>query len=177
MDAAMASGDGKILAITSDAPFIDSKAVDSFLADATAANADFCYPIIPMDIYNLEFADAKRTTLKLRDGVFTGGNMMLLSSEYVRKNRDAVMAAYAARKDVLGLGKMLGWGLLFKIILSQTISPKLLSVAELEAGVSRLLGEGAVAKAIVTQHASIGADVDKPDDVLFARRHMETKVG
>jgi hypothetical protein len=125
-----------------------------------------------MDAYNREFAGMKRTTLKLRDGHFTGGNMVLMNPVTLTNNRELIMRVYAARKDVLALGRMLGWGLLTRIVLSQLAFPNLLTVAELEQGIARLLGPGAVVKAIVTQHASIGTDVDKPDDVAYAQQRL-----
>lgn len=159
----------KVLIVTSDIPFITSVAVDDFLKQALDSGADFCYPIIPMETYRKTFGSMKRTTLKTAKGEFTGGNIMLLSRSYVTDHSKTIDDAYAARKDILKLGGMLGWGLLLKVVLSQLIVPKILSVAALEAGVSHLLGHGATARAIVTEHASLGTDVDKPDDVKAAK--------
>ncbi|MDR3709086.1 MAG: nucleotidyltransferase family protein [Capsulimonadaceae bacterium] len=161
-----------VLVVTSDIPFITSAAVDDFVVRANAAPVDFGYPIIPMDAYNREFAGMKRTTLKLREGRFTGGNMVLLSPDRLVKNKDLVMKAYAARKDVLALGRMLGWGLLVRIVLSQVAFPGLLTIAQLETGIGRLMGAGSVARAVITEFASIGTDVDKPDDVAYARERL-----
>ncbi|HEY3330518.1 MAG TPA: nucleotidyltransferase family protein [Capsulimonadaceae bacterium] len=172
LDAAAPPPGDRALVVTSDIPFITPEAVDDFVTRAAATDGDFCYPIIPMDAYNREFGDMKRTTLKLRDGHFTGGNMVLLNPERILANKHVVMAAYDARKDVFALGKMLGWGQLFRIILSQVAFPNLLSVAELEVSISKLFGEGASARAVVTEFASIGTDVDKPDDVAFARQRL-----
>jgi GTP:adenosylcobinamide-phosphate guanylyltransferase len=176
IEAASTDSSIPVLTATSDAPFINTSAVDDFLSAALAVNADFCYPIIPMDAYVGEFAGAKRTTLKLKDGCFTGGNLMLIRPERMIQNKAAITSAYKARKDVLALGKMLGLGFLVKIIVSQTISPNFLTVAELEAGIARLLGDGATAKAIITTHPSIGADVDKPSDVEFARQYFKSRI-
>ena len=96
----------------------------------------------------------------------------MMNPVMLTNNRELIMRVYAARKDVLALGRMLGWGLLMRIIVSQLAFPRLLSVAELEVGVARLLGPDAIVKAVVTQYASIGTDVDKPDDVEFARDRL-----
>jgi GTP:adenosylcobinamide-phosphate guanylyltransferase len=163
----------RVLIVTSDIPFLTAEAVDDFLRQGLATPADFSYPIIPMDAYNREFAGMRRTTLKLRDGHFTGGNLVLLNPETLSNNRELIMRAYAARKDVLALGRMLGWGLLGRIVVSQLAFPNLLSVSDLELGVARLMGPGSVVKAVVTQFASIGTDIDKPGDVLFARERLK----
>ena len=177
LDTAQPAKGDRALVVTSDIPFISAVAVDDFVARAKASDGDFCYPIIPMDAYNREFAGMKRTTLKLRDGHFTGGNMVLMNPERIQQNREIVLRAYGARKNVLALGHMLGWGLLCRILLSQIAFPNLLSVAELEIGVARLFGPGAPARAIVTEHASIGTDVDKPDDVAYAVEWLATRGG
>jgi 2-phospho-L-lactate guanylyltransferase (CobY/MobA/RfbA family) len=160
----------RALIVTSDIPFISSEAIDDFVIRALAADADLCYPIIPMEIYRKEFAALKRTTLKLSEGEFTGGNIMLMSCDYIKNHQETILQAYGARKDVLKLGSMLGWGLLLRIIVSQIIAPKSLDIASLENGVSNVLGHGAKAKAVITQFASLGTDVDKPNDVIEAKR-------
>jgi len=52
----------------------------------------------------------------------------------------------------------------------------MLSLQHLEAGVSRLIGNGATAKAIVTPYAEIGTDVDKPEDVAAAEAVFKNSV-
>jgi CTP:molybdopterin cytidylyltransferase MocA len=170
---ALPEGTERALIVTSDIPFIKADAVNDFVIRALAAKADLCYPVIPMEIYRREFAAMKRTTLKLSEGEFTGGNIMLMSCSYVREHQQTILQAYAARKDVLKLGGMLGWGLLLRIILSQTVAPRLLNIPLLEHGVSNLLGHGASAKAIITSFASLGTDIDKPGDVVEARRLLQ----
>jgi len=160
----------RVLTVTADIPFLSAGAVDDFVANGSAGGAHLCYPIVPMDAYNRIFGAMKRTTLKLRDGHFTGGNIMLLDAHLMTDKADRIRDAYAARKNVFRLGAMLGPGLLFKILISQAIAPGALSVAELEAGVSRLLGDNYRAAAVVTQYPEIGTDVDKLEDVEFARR-------
>ena len=132
-----------------------------------ATGADFCYPIIPIAVCQAQFPQMQRTTLKVREGTFTGGNLMLLNRRAVADASGddparlrGPQAAPAARRDA-GLGAAgpdrAGAG----------VSPGLLPVATLEAGVSRLLG--CRAAAVVTQFAEIGTDVDKPEDVAAAR--------
>jgi GTP:adenosylcobinamide-phosphate guanylyltransferase len=170
LDAAGVGSETSALMVSSDIPFITGPAIDDFVAAALIAAADFCYPIIPMERYNREFAGMKRTTLKLAEGEFTGGNVMLVNAGFLLANRDAVKQAYAARKSVLRLGRMLGLSLLARILVSQLIAPSLLNVPTLEAGVARIVG-GSV-RGIVTPHPSLGTDVDKPEDVEFARMRL-----
>jgi CTP:molybdopterin cytidylyltransferase MocA len=174
--AALPNETQRVLIVTSDIPFITAEAIDDFVGSAIKSGADLCYPIIPMKLYREEFAGLKRTVLKLAEGEFTGGNIMLMSCAYVREHEQTILQAYSARKDVFRLGKMLGWGLLLKIVISQTIAPNLLNISSLERGVSNLLGHSSTAKAIKTNYPSLGTDIDKPDDVVQARKIFETRI-
>jgi GTP:adenosylcobinamide-phosphate guanylyltransferase len=158
-----------LLLVSSDIPFIKPSEVDSYIADSIATGADFCYPIIPMADYRRRFAQMKRTTLKLREGEFTGGNIMLVRAGVILQNPDSIHKAYAARKSPLALGKMLGWGLLTRILVSQIAAPNLLAIPLLENAIGRLLG-GVTARAVITTSASIGTDIDQVEDVEIARK-------
>lgn len=160
--------DGNVLVVTSDIPFITADAIDDFVRLSTAKRAALCYPIISMKLYNGRFSEMKRTTLKLREGTFTGGNAIVVNAGLLLSNRTVISEAYAARKSIFKLGAMLGPALLIRIVLSQLVAPRLLTLAQLEAGVSGLLGSGVAASAIITKYPELGTDVDKPDDVRAA---------
>ena len=162
----------RLLISTSDIPFLTPAAVDDFVAQSLAADADFGYAIIPIVRCHEAFPQMKRTTLRLREGVFTGGNLMLVNPDYVLGRQETILRAYAARKRVGQMGAMLGWGLLARILVAQTIAPRALTIPMLEAGVARLLGAGCRARAVVTQYAEIGTDIDSPADVALAREML-----
>jgi GTP:adenosylcobinamide-phosphate guanylyltransferase len=169
LESAGSQPDESVLMVSADIPFVSSEAIDDYAARAAEAHADFCYPIVPMAEYNRQYPTMKRTTLKLREGEFTGGNIMLCRAGVLTANPGAVRAAYAGRKSVFRIGGMLGWGLLLRIAVSQLAMPSLLNIPLLEQAIGRILGAGATARAIITNHASIGTDVDKPEDVIAAR--------
>lgn len=167
------TGEQPVLVVTSDIPFLTPHSVEDFVARAMATGAAFCYPIIPIAACQARFPQMRRTTLKVREGQFTGGNLMLLHPRSVEEHRETILSAYAARKRPLQLGRMLGWGLLARVALAQMLTPRLISVSALETGVSRLLG--CRAAAVVTEFAEIGTDVDKPEDVAAARSLLATE--
>ena len=162
------ASEGNVLIVTADIPFITSEGIDDFVDKATAAHSTLCYPIISMTDYNMRFPGLKRTTLKTKEGTFTGGNIMLVEAQGLQSSKQIIQEAYAARKSVTKLGAQLGLPLLMRVLVSQLIAPSVLSIQHLEAGVSRLIGNGATAKAITTPYAEIGTDVDKPEDVVAA---------
>jgi GTP:adenosylcobinamide-phosphate guanylyltransferase len=176
LDAA-ADGAGSVLVATSDIPFLTDKSVDDFVRRALQRDADLCYPIVSMDDYNKRFPQMKRTTLRLREGTFTGGNIMLLNPGFVREQRALVERAYAARKNVFAIGGMLGPVLLARIVLSQAIYGGLLNIPTLERAVGKLLGGQCRAAAVITSYAEIGTDVDKVDDVRVAEEILSVRGG
>ncbi len=167
--ARQSSPDSRILVSTSDIPFLTPASVDDFVAQSLVADADFCYPIVPIDICRAAYPQMKRTTVRLREGTFTGGNLMLINPDFVLTQRDTLARAYAARKHPLQLGAMLGWGLLARLLIAQTLAPSVLTIPQLEQGVARLLGHGCRARAIPTRYPEIGTDIDSPEDVALAR--------
>ncbi len=170
--AAEAGGTGgdRVLISTSDIPFLTSEAVEDFLTRAVQSGADLCCSYVPVALCYVRFPDMKRTAIKLREGPMTLGNLMLVNPRFLLANQETIARAYAARKSPIQIARMLGLGLLARLLLAQLLAPSLLTVGALEQSVSRLLGVGARAAGIRSEYPEIGTDVDKPNDVAITRR-------
>jgi len=156
----------QVLVLTADIPFITPTSIKTILANAPIA--DFVYTVIPMEICRAAFPDAKRTSLKTSDGEFTGGNIVLINPEFVRKNEAVIRESFERRKDVLALGKLLGPDVILRLLFSR-IFPGLLRVSILEQAVSRLVGNASV-RALIVNDAAVGTDIDSAADVTMARK-------
>ncbi len=159
-----------VLVMSSDIPLITAEAVDDFVGRALATEADMCYPIITRESCEDKYPGLKRTCLKTKEGTFTGGNIMLVSPAFLRRNEQQIANAYAARKKPFALARIIGVGVLMRAILSQLFFPGLLSVSMLERVVSRML-RGQVL-AIQTDYPEIGEDVDKASDLEAVRAFL-----
>ncbi len=167
--AAEANGyQGRVLVTTSDIPFLTPESVEDFVRRGLESGADFCCPFVSLALCRERFPEMKRTAIKLREGRFTLGNIMLVNPRFLLTHQDTIQRAYDARKSPVQMARLLGLSLLGRLVLAQTISPALLTIQTLEEGVSRLMG-GCRAVGIETQYPEIGTDVDKPDDVAIAR--------
>ena len=167
-----AAGDGeRVLVSTSDIPFLTAEAAEDFLTRALATGADLCCSYVPLALCRAKYPEMKRTSVRLSEGRFTLGNLMLVSPRFLRAQEGVVTAAYAARKSPAAVARLLGGGLLLRMVGAQLFVPSLLPVGALEAGVSRVLGGRAVG--ICSAYAEIGTDIDKPADVALARRLLE----
>lgn len=155
------AGDGRpTLLSTSDLPLLEPEAAATFIASALATGADFCYSIIPKDVMEAAYPGGRRTYARVRDGTFTGGNLMLLNPAVADACAERARAFLAARKSPLRLALLLGPGFLLQLVLGR------LGVADLERKVSGLFG--VTARAVVVRHASVGMDVDKLSHLRLA---------
>lgn len=153
---------GPVLLVSSDIPLLTAEAVDDFVARALPLGADLVYPIVPRPRCEARYPGLKRTYLKTADGVFTGGNIMLMRPDFLQRSQDAIAQAYAARKQPLKLARMIGIGVLARTLVGQIV-PGALKVSTLERAVSRALAANVVA--LVSDYPEIGEDVDKPSDL------------
>ncbi len=155
-----------VLLATADLPFLTGEVVAAFVRNAMAlaakTNSGMIYPIVPVSVCYARFPGIRRTALRLKEGKFTGGNLVLVRPQFLLSQRVQIAQAYAARKSPLRLAHMLGPGTVGRVLGSQIVSPRLLSVPQLEARISRLLG-GPV-NALWCEHAEIATDLDRPAD-------------
>lgn len=147
---------GSFLLVTADLPCLTTAALEDFVrrADVKAA---FNYPVIPVRLCDEAFPGMKRTTLRLKDGEFTGGNIALMSTDLMQRALPVLQRAYAARKSPGRLAAIVGFGTLARVLLAK-VFPKTLSLAALERIIGRFLG--VPVRAIETPFAEIGADID-----------------
>ncbi len=156
----------KVLVVTSDIPLLNPTAVSDFIQRCQEREADIYYPIICRDVNDQEFPGAKRTYVRLRDGVFTGGNMALISSDIIENCYTMIEYAIAMRKKPLQLSRLLGFKFIVKFLLNQ------LSISEIEARVEDILRFRGVG--VVSPYPQVGIDVDKPSDLELVRQVLES---
>ena len=155
----------KLLGVCDDIPLLTPTAVRDFLAACTEQpQHELYYPIIPKDACLAAFPAAQRTYGKLADGVFTGGNMMLMVKRIMPQGQQVAREIFARRKSPLQLCNWLGWSFIIKLLLHR------LTIADAEKRTSELLH--IKCKAIVTRHAGVGMDIDKPADLELAAQYV-----
>ncbi len=157
-------GRGRFLLCASDMPFLQPHMVDDFIEHALEINADLCYPIIPKAANEARFPNMKRTYVKLRDGVFTGGNLMLVNAEFMLRNEQIIVDAFNARKKPLKLAGLLGPSLIINLLLHRA------TIRQAEEAASRSF-QGRL-QALIVNHPEIGADVDRPEDIAPAESYL-----
>lgn len=161
--------DRPVLLTTGDIPALRAEAVDDFVDRSIERGVDFAYPLIRQADMDAQFPGSERTYIKLADGKVTGGNMMIVNPNLVDRNSTVGQRLFDTRKSALQMARVMGFRFVVKLALGR------LQVVEVEDKIEELLG--GTGAAIYTRHASIGADVDKPVDVVVTERVLYASGG
>ena len=142
--------------MTADLPFLDQESIQKFLS-LCKPGAAVNYPIVETRLCEASYPGMKRTSITLREGKFTGGNIALLDTEAMRRALPLLEDAYQKRKSPTKLAKLVGPGVLGRFLMSRLI-PSTLNLTYLEKAVGRIIGLNV--SAIVTPCPDIAADID-----------------
>jgi GTP:adenosylcobinamide-phosphate guanylyltransferase len=157
--------EGLILSVTSDIPSLTSQAVDDFIVETVKRKADISYPMVPEAAMMAAYPDTQRTFFKLREGRVTGGNAMILDSRHFDRLREIGQEVFEARKNPIRMANMVGARFAMKLATGR------LSTEDLEERLGEILELRCAA--IITDNASIGADVDKPEDIAAVEKKLK----
>lgn len=156
-----------ILIVTGDGPLATARTWNLFLDGAQQNQLDAAYSVVREDVMEREFPGARRTYARFRDGSFSGGNAFIVPRARLDALESLVETAFAARKNPLGLARLLGARFIVRALSKQ------LRVGEAEAKVSALLG--CRAGRVEVDDASIAFDVDKPEDLKVAQERLKSR--
>lgn len=156
--------DSMVLISTCDIPLLTGEAVHDFVKKSIESKADVCYPIIEKSICLEKYPEAVRTYAKLKDGCFTGGNLILLNPKVLDRCIIKAKQMIEYRKNPLKMSKVLGFSFLLKLIVGR------LTIESAEKRASKILR--LKPKAIITPYPEIGNDVDKLEDLNMAEKYL-----
>lgn len=155
----------QVLVCTCDVPLVSSASFEEFVQAAASRDLELAYPVVRRAACEAMFPGGRRTYAHLADGDLTGGNAVIVPRRIISQVGVLVDAAYNARKNPLGLAKLLGPAFVVRF------AAKRLTVADVEARASRVLS--CRAGAVEMQNAAIAFDVDKPEDLEIAARFLK----
>lgn len=150
------------LIVTADIPFITPEGIDDYIRRSAAADVDCCYAAIPREACEKQFPGTKRTYVRLSGAEYTGGNVVFQRASAYERQADLLREAYQRRKNPLFMVRLIGAGNVLKFLAGK------LRLEDVEAAAGRLMGVRC--RLMVTPHAELGTDVDKPGDLALARQ-------
>jgi molybdopterin-guanine dinucleotide biosynthesis protein A len=154
------AADGFILAAAADVPLLSPAAVADFLDAALAAETDAAYAIVPSEDVHRIAPGIRKTFVRLADGMFTGGSLVLLRRGAFERARPLIERAVRARKRPWELARLFGPATLVGLATGR------LTIAALERRAEAL---GIRARAVVCRDAGVALDVDTVEMLAFAR--------
>lgn len=152
-----------LLVVTADVPWLTPQAIDRFVT--ASAGAQLAYPIVSAQAALRDFPGQRRTFVKLRQGRYTGGNLLLLHPSLTAPFLALIERAYRARKNPAALATLVGPRTLLAFITGRAEIPTL----------ERIVGQrlGGVVRAVVSEDACLAADVDRPEHLVDAPPGIE----
>lgn len=141
-----------ILLLPCDIPLLSPATVHEFVFLYRRRKVQLAYAVVPRGAVEARFPGVKRTYAKLHEGSFTGGNMVVAKREVLCRIGEIISLSFSARKNLLGLAKLLGLGFVLKFVVG------LASLKDIEARAEKVLG--APAAAIILEKPDVAIDVD-----------------
>ena len=154
----------KILVMPADIPFITPEAIVDFLNSCEEHEADFYYAVVPREVNEKRFPRVKRTYVRLKEGVFTGGNLFLIRAAAAVQGIEMGKQLVANRKNPIAQARLFGMDLVLKYVAGR------LSISDAEERFEKVLNLRG--KAIISRYAEVGVDVDKPSDLQLAEKFL-----
>lgn len=159
--------DRPVLVATGDIPLVTPQAIDDFVSAALETEADFVYPMVTRVEMERQFPGGERTYFKLRSGSHTGGNAMMVNPRLLPACHDLGQRLFDQRKNAVGMLKIAGLGFVVRFVAGR------LEPEDLADKIRQLLGGSGAA--VVTEHASLAVDVDKPSDLALVERVLRAR--
>ncbi len=157
----------KALLVTADLPLLTAEAVDHFVAEALDSGAELCYSIVNAEQASSLYRTAGHVVVRLRDGAFTGGNLALISRQFVEREQQRLKQAFAARKNPIRLARLLGSRFILRYLLGR------LTVADIVQHANQILG--CQAMVVNSPYPEISFDVDKPEHIAIAQHRLRER--
>lgn len=149
------------LLISADVPFITPDAIDDFIRRSAETGADCCYAGVTLDACRRQFPAMRRTAINAGGTRVTGGNAVYQRVAAFERERAVLQEAHRRRKNPLFLAGLIGPLTIARLVIGR------LSIPDIERAASRAMGVSC--RVILTAHAEIGTDIDRPEDLRRAR--------
>lgn len=158
-------GAERVLVCSTDIPLVTGEMIRYLVDTALATSADVCYTVVRREVMEARFPDSGRSYVRLRDGMFAGGDVHLINPVVLGRNRELMEEVLGARKNDLKQARIIGLRFLLKFLFRR------LTIADGERKAESIFG--AAFRVIPVRYAELGMDVDKPHQLDLVRAEME----
>jgi hypothetical protein len=139
--------------------------IEEFIKKCIERKADIGYPIITKENIIEKYPETKRTYVKMKEGVFCGGNMVFFKPDVFFQNKELIQELFNNRKDNWKNAKILGLKIILKFLF------KTLTLEEVEKKVTKMIGYKSIA--VIISYPEMMIDLDKPSDLELIKKCLE----
>ena len=151
---------------SSDVPLMTSDVVDALIDACTPADHDLYYSVIEQSVMEAAYPQSGRSFRRFGEQAYAGGDLHMVSTGIDQANIARIRQATSSRKSGLALARLLGPKVLLKFALGRLTLDETVETAQRVFGLS--------GRVIISPHASLGMDVDKPHQLESVRGILET---
>jgi len=156
----------QVLVCTSDLPLLSTASICDFLQRCQQnEGADFYLPVVAAKDAQAAYPAMQRTYGRLREGTFTGGNLVLMRARLPESVWKKAEEFVASRKSVLRLASILGFSYILRMLLFRP------SIPQLEARVEQILG--VKCRGVLTPYVELAVDCDKESDLRVVEAALQ----
>jgi GTP:adenosylcobinamide-phosphate guanylyltransferase len=113
------TGDDRLLIAGADMPLITDKAITLLVNDGIEHQPQVLYPVVDRRVVEARVPGSKRTYLKLRNLVVTGGNVFMVDRHWLVEHAELLRRLFANRKNLLALMGMFGIWFFVRLLAQQ----------------------------------------------------------
>ena len=158
------NGEENIIVATCDIPLITPDSIRYFIDRASDLRADLCYPIIEKSLYISKYPDARRTYVILKDGEFTGGNLIIFNPYKIKAIENQIRFLINNRKNPLKMARALGMFITVQLLLRQLAIKKIETYAQKKFNIK--------GRAMIIPYPEVGSDIDRVEDIETLEKYM-----
>ena len=149
----------RVLFVCDDLPLLNGAALCDFLerCETCGGSAEGFYPLVSEKLCREQYPQLHRTFFTLREGRFTGGNLVLVDTDRIPAILAAARQVFALRKSPARLAAFLGPAFSLKFALGR------LALPDIERRLYALTG--LKGRAILSPYPEVAEDLDRPGDI------------
>lgn len=156
-----------VLGVSADIPTLTGEIVDALIETCRPFQHSLYYTLVTQETMEKRFPESKRTYVRLKNLLIAGGDMFIFQTSLVNMNPEMIEALSNARKHAWKLARIVGFTTLLKFLTRR------LSLNDIEKTGARLI-HGPV-KIILSPHAELAMDADKPNQIEMLQTFFQTK--
>ncbi len=153
-----------ILGSSADIPTITGAIVDDFITRCQPWDKAIYYNFVTRETMEARFPHSNRTYTQLADMEVAGGDMSMAQVNIIKDSEPLVLAATNARKHPWQVARLVGFGFLLRFLLHRV------TLEEIQATATRAVGKPVAV--LLSDHAELAMDADKPNQVDLLRRDL-----